>query len=83
MADYYMRSRQVGRRIAAARQTAGLSAAEFAYFSPAAPHMEQVAPGRSKQPRIPVRTATLAMPNGSVPARRHSSCATRSGSLAR
>jgi len=30
MADYHMRSRQVGRRIAAARQTAGLSAADLA-----------------------------------------------------
>ena len=30
MADYYIRSRQVGRRIAAARQTAGLSAADLA-----------------------------------------------------
>jgi transcriptional regulator with XRE-family HTH domain len=30
MADYYTRSRQVGRRIAAARQTAGLSAADLA-----------------------------------------------------
>ncbi len=30
MADYHMRSRQVGRRIADARQTAGLSAAALA-----------------------------------------------------